>query len=187
MFYFRRPNNAFIQDFLASQLNSNVTYVGIGRTNSTPPSGYTVDHHRFELGRGDAVWDKSRSALQGWRQFELGWLEAIPKDTPLAPGAQVGLLARAWGMWILNAARIIYVIDEPTRFGFAYGTLPRHVETGEERFLVELNPASGDVSYDILAFSRPRHLLTRIGYPITRRMQKRFALDSGAAMRRAVT
>jgi uncharacterized protein (UPF0548 family) len=186
MFYFRRPSVTDIEQFLKSQSECEVTYVGVGGTNGTPPAGYTLDHHRFELGQGEADWQKARSALQRWRQFELGWLEAIPNDAPLTAGAQVAVLARAFGMWILNAARIVYVIDEPTRFGFAYGTLPRHVETGEERFLLELNPASGGVSYDILAFSRPRHVFTRIAYPVTRRMQKRFALDSGAAMQRAV-
>ena len=34
-------------------------------------------------------------------------------------------------------ARVVYVIDEPLRKGFAYGTLPGHPETGEEAFIVE--------------------------------------------------
>jgi uncharacterized protein (UPF0548 family) len=83
----------------------------------------------------------------------------------------------------------VYTIDETgpvCRFGFAYGTLPDHAESGEERFLVEWDRATDAVHYDILAFSRPRHPLARIGYPLTRRTQKRFARDSAAAMRRAV-
>lgn len=76
------------------------------------------------------------------------------------------------------------MIDEPARFGFAYGTLPRHVEQGEERFLVER--VGDEVFYDILAFSRPRHPSARLGYPLMRRWQKRFGHDSAAAMRRAV-
>jgi hypothetical protein len=42
------------------------------------------------------------------------------------------------------------------------------------------------VWYDILAFSRPNHVLTRLGYPIVRRLQKRFGRDSAASMFRAV-
>ena len=57
------------------------------------------------------------------------------------------MLARVLGMWTLNAARVVFVIDEPGRFGFAYGTLPRHVESGEERFLVERD-AAGEVYYE---------------------------------------
>jgi uncharacterized protein (UPF0548 family) len=69
----------------------------------------------------------------------------------------VAVIARALGLWWLNACRIVYIVDESEplrRFGFAYGTLPGHVGTGEERFLVEWDPAGDGVWYDILAFSR---------------------------------
>jgi hypothetical protein len=66
------------------------------------------------------------------------------------------------------------------------GTLPGHAESGEERFTVEWREADGAVWYDILAFSRPRQLLARLGYPFARRLQRRFARDSAAAMRRPV-
>jgi uncharacterized protein (UPF0548 family) len=101
----------------------------------------------------------------------------------------VAVVARMVGLWWLKAARVVYVVDEPgpiRRFGFAYGTLPDHAETGEERFLVEWDQASGQVWCDILAFSRPRLLLTRLGYPYVRRVQKRFAKESAAAMLRVV-
>src|SRR5262249_800616 len=65
-------------------------------------------------------------------------------------------------------------------------TLPEHAESGEERFTVEWHEADAAVWYDILAFSRPQQLLARCGYPIARRLQKRFARDSAAAMQRAV-
>jgi hypothetical protein len=84
------------------------------------------------------------------------------------------------------ACRIVYVVDEADRFGFAYGTLPAHAETGEERFTVEWDEQDDAVWYDILAFSLPQQLLARLGYPFARRLQKRFARDSPAAMLRAV-
>ena len=72
------------------------------------------------------------------------------------------------------------------RFGFAYGTLPEHAESGEERFTVEWHEEDDTVWYDIVAFSRPQQLPARLGYPLARRMQKRFARDSAAAMQRTV-
>ncbi len=60
------------------------------------------------------------------------------------------------------------------RFGFAYGTLEDHAESGEERFLVEWNRENDEVWYDLLAFSRPNQFLSRTGYPFTRRAQKKF-------------
>jgi uncharacterized protein (UPF0548 family) len=74
-----------------------------------------------------------------------------------------------------------------TKFGFAYGTLPEHAESGEERFLIEWDRGENSVWYDILAFSRPRHWLARLGYPLTRRLQARFRRDSAAAMLKAVS
>jgi len=77
--------------------------------------------------------------------------------------------------------------DRPvTRFGFAYGTLPEHAESGEERFLIEWDRAGGGVWYDILAFSRPRQLLARLGQPWVRRLQKRFGRESAKVMASAV-
>jgi uncharacterized protein (UPF0548 family) len=98
-------------------------------------------------------------------------------------------MGRAVGVWWLNACRVVYAVVETgpvSRFGFAYGTLPGHVESGEERFLIEWDRGDDGVWYDILAFSRPNHLLTRLGYPLVRRAQKRFGRDSAAAVFRSV-
>jgi len=74
------------------------------------------------------------------------------------------------------------------RFGFAYGTLAEHAESGEERFSIEWNRADDTVWYDIRAFSRPRQMLARLmGYPLSPSLQKRFAEGSKAAMLRSVS
>jgi uncharacterized protein (UPF0548 family) len=148
-----------------------------------------VDHTRIRLGTGEGVFQAAKAALERWEQFRLGWMEAGPKETPLATGEVVAVLGRVLGLWWLNACRIVYVVDEAGpvgRFGFAYGTLPAHVEMGEERFLIEWDRGNDGVWYDILAFSRPRHVLTRLGYPLVRRIQKRFGRDSAAVMRNVV-
>jgi uncharacterized protein (UPF0548 family) len=105
-------------------------------------------------------------------------------------GNVVAVYARLFGLWWLNACRIVYLVNETRtvkQFGFAYGTLPEHAESGEERFTVEWREQDDTVWYDILAFSRPHQLLTRLGYPLVRRFQRRFASDSAAAMLRVVT
>ncbi len=89
----------------------------------------------------------------------------------------------------LNACRIVYVLEEDApirRYGFGYGTLAEHAEQGEERFSVEWHSGDDSVWYDILAFSRPNQWLVRAGYPLTRRLQRRFARDSMGAMAAAV-
>jgi uncharacterized protein (UPF0548 family) len=119
----------------------------------------------------------------------LGWLEAWPSDTPIHCGQKVSVLARAFGIWPLNFCRIVHVIDEKGpihKFGFAYGTLDDHVERGEERFLIEWHQSDDRVWYDIRAFSRPKHILAWLGYPLVRRTQRQFGQESTSAMLRAV-
>jgi uncharacterized protein (UPF0548 family) len=78
----------------------------------------------------------------------------------------------------LNLSRITEVIDTSGRFGFVYATTELHVEAGEERFLLEFDPATGDVCYELEALSRPHNALARLGFPVTRRFQHKFAHDS---------
>lgn len=88
----------------------------------------------------------------------------------------------------MNACRIVYVVDvvggadNVRRCGFAYGTLPDHGAVGEERFMVEWRPADDSVWYDLYALSRPGHPLARLGYPLARGLQRRFARASKRAM-----
>lgn len=94
------------------------------------------------------------------------------------------------GFCSLNAARIVYTIQEDggiMRYGFAYGTLADHGESGEERFSVEWHRSDDSVWYDLLAFSRPKALLARLGYPLARMLQRRFVDGSKLAMTRAVS
>ena len=163
---------------------------GVGVAVAKPtPAGYVVDRTRIKLGEGAGTFAAAKAALGRWEHFRLGWVEIWPPETPIQAGQVVAVIARLFGLWWLNACRIVYVVEEEgpiKRVGFAYGTLPEHAESGEERFTVELHEADEAVWYDILAFSRPHQLLARWGYPFARRLQKRFASDSAAAMRRAV-
>ena len=123
--------------------------------------------------------------------LRLRWASVCGPTTSIAPGTTVAILVHAFGLWSLNACRIVYVMDDHEdagvrRFGFAYGTLAEHAESGEERFSVEWNRTDGVVWYDILAFSRLNHWLARFGSPLSRRLQRRFARDSMLAMSRVV-
>ena len=179
MFRITEPSERDVASFISGQRGLRFTYPEVGATNNTPPDGYTVDHNRIQLGHGEATYKRAMDALKNWRQFDLGWVTAVPRDVPIEVGATVAVKARAFGMWSLNACRVVYVIDEARRFGFAYGTLPDHVECGEERFLIEwLDDDS--VWYEILAFSRPQHPLVKFGVPLARLLQRRFAHDSMA-------
>ena len=182
MFFLTEPSESTISIFIARQREQPFTYSEVGATNGTPPNNYTLDHNRIQLGSGERVYRRAIEALKQWRQFDLGWVKIVPEFVPLEVGAVVAVRARAFGWWSLNAARVVYLIIEDRRFGFAYGTLPDHVECGEERFTIEWDRDDDSVWYDILAFSRPRHPLVKLSFPLARMLQKRFARESLARM-----
>ena len=187
--HLQKPSSEVLDRFLANQADLDFNYSAVGATGTTPPTGFTVDRTRIELGRGEEVFGAARDALHRWQQFRLGWVDVWSPETPLEVGRVVAILGWAVGFWWLNSCRIVYTVNESgptTKFGFAYGTLPGHVESGEERFLIEWDRTTDLVAYDILAFSKPNHVLTRLGYPFVRRSQKRFGRDSAASMFRAV-
>ncbi len=187
-FAFTEPTAAQLDEFLAAQAPLPVTYEGQGATRDgvALPSRYTVDRARVRLGRGRAAFERAVAAMKRWTMFAMPWLRLYPDDTPLEVGRVVAIVPWHFGFWSLNACRIVYVIAEERRFGFGYGTLPSHVESGEERFLIEWDATSDETRYEILAFSRPALALAQLAYPVTRLFQKRFAADSRRAMVAAV-
>ena len=189
MFSLRKPSVESIRGFLKTKETLDFSYPAVGATANSLPAGYVTDRTRILLGSGESIFLAAKAALQRWEHFRLGWVELWSPDTPIQSGEVVAIMAWASGLWSLNFCRIVYVVDESgpvSKFGFAYGTLPGHVESGEELFQIEWDQNTNSVWYDILAFSRPNHFLTRLGYPLVRHTQKRFGRDSAAAMFRAV-
>jgi uncharacterized protein (UPF0548 family) len=185
-----RPTDRQIQEFIDQAAHQRLSYAEVGATRTNPPTGYTVDHHRSVIGRGEAAFNRAIAAMRAWRPLRLGWVMPGRDDTPIEAGADVAVVVRTFGVWSLNACRIVYTIDErgaAWRFGFAYGTLEQHAESGEERFTVEWRRDDDSVRYDIVAFSRPAHRIARLGRPFARHVQRRFARDSLAAMTAAVS
>lgn len=186
MWSLARPSLARVRRHLDDQRGRPFTYDAVGATrDGHAPAGFDRDHNRQRLGAGAPAFAAARDAIRGWAMFPAPLARIEPAGVPIAVGELAAVVVRAFGAWWLNAARIVYVIDEPRRFGFAYGTLPGHAERGEERFLVEwLDDDS--VWYDLAAFSQPRYWMARLARPVTRRLQRRFARLSKAAMQRAV-
>lgn len=186
MFSFRKPSPDTLRAILNSQKGLELTYREVGVTRDMQkPKGFVIDHTRVKLGDGKEVFEAAKVAIKGWSQYRFPWLDAWPEDTPIRAGEEVATVAHLLGLWWVNVCRIVYTIDEKRRFGYAYGTVPEHVECGEERFLIEL-AENGEVWYDIYAFSRPQSWLARIGYLYVRRIQKLFGRYSVAALRIAI-
>jgi uncharacterized protein (UPF0548 family) len=189
MFRLTRPSGEEIQTFLSDQKDSHFSYPEVGASARILPHGYNADRSSIQLGRGESRWQRAQEAVRKWQMFNIPWIHLYPPTAPIEVGTEVAVVVNHFGFYSLNACRIVYVVEEENlvkRFGFAYGTLEEHVESGEERFTVEWHEGDNRVSYDILAFSRPQSMVARLAYPLSRSVQRRFGEGSKAAMLDAV-
>ena len=187
MFLVRRPSAKRIARFLLDSRDLALSYGPTGIARAEAP-GKRLDEATVTIGHGEADFARARAALMTWKQFDIGWVELLPRQAPVAPGTVVAVLIHHLGFWSLNGCRVLYSVGNLTdvaRFGFAYGTLTNHAESGEELFEVFLDPQTDDVKYRIRAASWPQVMLTHLGQPIVRLLQARFRRDSATAMTRA--
>ena len=186
MILLRKPSDSRIRRFLDEQRSLPFSYPEVGASRKGAPPGYPVNHHRGRLGAGPEAFALAAEALRSWKMYETVWTRLCWPSAPVAEGTVVGVLGRQFGLWSLNACQIVYVLEEEEpslrRYGFALGTLPGHVERGEERFTVEWHRADDSVWYEVFAFARPAHPLARAGPPFVRLVQRRFAADSLRSM-----
>jgi uncharacterized protein (UPF0548 family) len=136
------------------------------------PSGYHHVVRETVLGRGSPAFARACEGLRSWQAHQFRGAKAFPKDVPLKVGETVIVTLGGRLGAIAAPCRIIEVVDEPRRFGFAYGTLPGHPEQGEESFVVSISEDDVD-HFNIRAFSRAGDVLTRVAGPLGRRAQSR--------------
>lgn len=147
------------EDDLVRLREAQPTYDHIGSTLGEEP---VASPHRHEtsvkVGVGESAFLSARGALLSWLpQRSLGaWItptDVVPDlDETVILGVGVGPLR------LLVPNRIVALVDEPDRYGYAYGSLPGHPERGEEFFLVELLDG-GDVVLTIRVEAEPAHQL----------------------------
>jgi uncharacterized protein (UPF0548 family) len=187
VFRLTRPTQASAQAAIAeagSLPQSQPRFLAIENQNvkKSIPHGYAHDHSRLLLGGGAMTFAAARQAFERWVMFDLGWVRVANPKTHIAVGQVVAVEAHTLGLWTVNLSRIVDVVNSENAFGFVYATTANHVENGEERFLLEFQPESGEVWYDLEAISRPENALAWVGFPLTRHFQHRFARESQARM-----
>jgi uncharacterized protein (UPF0548 family) len=169
----RRPDDEHLSHFLARQRTAPLTYREVGASfDDELPGGYHHVRANVVLGQGDPVWDRARAGVREWAAHRGAGITIVPADAPVQEGTTVAVLMSAGPLQVVASCRIVRVVDEPGRYGFAYGTLPAHPEEGEERFVVTRGP-DATVSFEVVAFSRPHDRLTKLGGPIPRALQRR--------------
>jgi uncharacterized protein (UPF0548 family) len=166
-----RPSATYLAELVEQLGTAPLTYSEQGQTRSESfPAGYQYQRATAVIGRGDDAWDRAKDGLLTWQCHRRAGLTVYPSDAPLDPGTVVIAAAHLGPLYLLIPCRVVYRTDEPGRFGFAYGTLAGHPERGEEAFHVVRDEA-GTVSFEVVAFSKPADLLTKLGGPISRLAQ----------------
>lgn len=149
-----------------------LTYPEVGMTRCRMPDGY----HRFQrsvvVGSGASRFDAAARTLLTWEMHRRAGLSVCPSSASVEEGVVAVVRLGPGRLAVRAPVRVVYVVDEPRRRGFAYGTLPGHPESGEEAFILELAD-SGDVTFTISAFSRPATWFARAGGPVARAIQSR--------------
>jgi uncharacterized protein (UPF0548 family) len=147
--------------------------VGISSADSSA-AGYTFDGATAIVGDGRGTYKRAIECLRTWDVHRAAGMQ-ITASGPVAPEATVVMSLPVGILHVTAACRVIDVVGSERAWEFAYGTLEHHVESGEERFRVVLD-REDRVRFEISAFARPAHLLTRVGAPFTRRLQHRATL-----------
>lgn len=97
-----------------------------------------------------------------------------PDGTPfITPGMTAMLHITAWKRTVSAPVRVVYVVDEAERTGFAYGTMPGHPESGEVLFMVE-HRADDSVWLVIRSFSQPSTRLWKLAKPLMRVQERAY-------------
>ena len=182
MITLRAPSTDSLAAFVAAQASTALTYAEVGATRGELPAGYTVDRRREPVGPASA-FDKAKTAIDGWQMQRGAGMVVYPIESP-REGLVVALVAKVGPSYATSACKVIYTVDESDRYGFGYGTLGDHPVSGEERFVIE---RSGEqLLVELVAFSRPKSLLFKLGGPIARRKQLALGAAYIDALRRFV-
>ncbi|MDH6108779.1 uncharacterized protein (UPF0548 family) [Kitasatospora sp. MAP12-15] len=165
---------------------SGLSYPEVGATaddSGQLPAGYQHLRYRTRLGTGREAFAAAGESVLTWRMHRAVGVRLTASARRAAPGVTVRVLLGRAGLGPAGSCTVVWTLDEPTRLGFAYGTLPGHPECGEEAFLVELAP-DGQVWFTVTAFSRPARWYTRAAGPLVPVFQQLYARRCGHVLRR---
>lgn len=141
-----------------------LTYAEVGATAGGPPAGYRHLRVSRTIGAGRDVFTRVAAALLDW-QVQVRSGARVLANGAVTEGTEALLRFGPGRLAVSAPVRVVYVVDEPRRRGFAYGTLPGHPVSGEEAFVVELRPDDA-VVLSVTAFSRPAWRVVRAAGPV---------------------
>jgi uncharacterized protein (UPF0548 family) len=162
-----------------------------------PHAGYTVDDVRHGLPAevaGDPVpggsWETARRLIDGYEFADPSIVRAYYDPEGPLKGRRMLLRLRALGLFrVYVGVRVLEVIDEERElsgrrarvWGWTYGTLQGHVESGEMSWQVWKWLDSGEVEFRVHAISRRaaiRNPIVRLGFMLVGPHERKVFLRS---------
>jgi uncharacterized protein (UPF0548 family) len=184
--FVRPTNSGSIERLVTSLRSAELTYSDVGCTlTGGQPVGFRHDRHSVVVGHGSPPFERAIEGLKTWQAHRLPGVRVFPNRAEVRSDTTVVVTLGSPLLALAAPCRIVQIVDDPDRWGFAYGTLPGHPEQGEEAFLVSISP-DGEVRFEVSAFSRPGDRLTRLSGPLGRQLQRVGAKGYGRALRRFV-
>jgi uncharacterized protein (UPF0548 family) len=165
-------------------MTESLTYTPVGATkDEVLPAGFGHLRERRRLGDATLLDPAGDFVLSFGLQRGAGIL--VSASEPLArSGVELTQRVRLGPLRLSAPTRVVYVLSEANRRGFAYGSLPGHPESGEELFLVER--VGGATYAEVRAYSRPGRWFTKLGGPVVRLVQRWYVRRYLDALERAV-
>jgi uncharacterized protein (UPF0548 family) len=170
--------------------NAELTYepVGISLGWRPVPHGYRDVETERVVGQGEDAYRKIGYALMHWEINRKAGFQVSAQHAAVREGERVGLVMPFLGILGIPAiCKVVAVVAEGDRTGFAYGTLPGHPQQGEESFLLSHRP-DDSVVMTVRAVSRPALWYVALAGPLARAKQagatKRY-LDAAAYFAKA--
>lgn len=145
-----------------------LTYTEVGATARDLPAGYRHVRLSHRIGTGRPRFERAAAAVMRYGMLRGAGLRVSATTEVAEVGTDV--LGRLGPF--LAPCRVVYVVAEQDRRGFAYGSLPGHAVSGEELFAVRYEPAEDAVYAEVVAFSTLATWWSRLGAPVAALVQK---------------
>lgn len=149
------------------------SYPEVGATKQDHlPDRYRQWCLQAEAGAGREQFTRLADRLMSWQLHADSGLDVAASDDRAEPGVVLVATYRFGLIPIRTRCRVLYVIADERRRGFAYGTLPGHPLRGEERFIIDQR-RDGTVLFTVRSFAEPAGVLPRLGGPITAAVRRK--------------
>lgn len=119
-------------------------------------STYRRSEASVMIGNGEAVWQRASEAVLRWEVKTASGF-TVDSTVPVSPGQRLTVTAHLLGLTVVEPVEVVDVVEEPTRCGFSYRTLPGHPVDGEEAFYVHRRGDEVHLTIRSLTRAAPAH------------------------------